>query len=82
MNLRIETVLGSGLQACSMQVWRSVIGVEAACKDVHVAKHAAVLTKGLPGNLHGSFSCLLQNKRAKSRPPLHQRQVRGFGDSK
>lgn len=39
-----------------------LIGVEAAGEGVGTEKHAATLTKGTPGVLHGSFSMLLQDK--------------------
>jgi len=39
-----------------------MIGVEAAGCGLNTQKHAATLTKGTPGILHGSFSYLLQNK--------------------
>ncbi len=39
-----------------------MIGVEAAGCGLNTQKHAATLTKGTPGVLHGSFSYLLQNK--------------------
>ncbi|MCX6121151.1 MAG: tryptophan synthase subunit beta [Ignavibacteriales bacterium] len=39
-----------------------MIGVEAAGCGLHTKKHAATLTKGTPGVLHGSFSYLLQDK--------------------
>ncbi len=38
-----------------------MIGVEAAGEGVHTAHHAASLTKGRPGVLHGMKSYLLQN---------------------
>jgi tryptophan synthase beta chain len=38
-----------------------LIGVEAAGHGVDTEKHAATLTKGTPGVLHGSFSYLLQD---------------------
>jgi tryptophan synthase beta chain len=38
-----------------------LIGVEAAGHGVETEKHAATLTKGTPGVLHGSFSYLLQD---------------------
>jgi tryptophan synthase beta chain len=38
-----------------------LIGVEAAGHGVETDKHAATLTKGSPGVLHGSFSYLLQD---------------------
>merc|ERR1712070_549527 len=38
-----------------------LIGVEAAGFGVNTDKHAATLTKGTPGVLHGSFSYLLQD---------------------
>lgn len=38
-----------------------LIGVEAGGEGVHTKKHAATLTKGSPGVLHGSFSYLLQD---------------------
>ena len=36
-------------------------GVEAAGLGVDTDKHAATITKGTPGVLHGSFSLLLQD---------------------
>jgi tryptophan synthase beta chain len=39
-----------------------LIGVEAAGCGLRTGKHAATLTKGKPGVLHGSFSYLLQDK--------------------
>lgn len=38
-----------------------MIGVEAGGEGVDTSKHAATLTKGTPGVLHGSFSYLLQD---------------------
>jgi tryptophan synthase beta chain len=38
-----------------------LIGVEAGGEGVGTSKHAATLTKGSPGVLHGSFSYLLQD---------------------
>jgi len=38
-----------------------IIGVEAAGEGIHTAHHAASLTKGRPGVLHGMKSYLLQN---------------------
>ena len=38
-----------------------LIGVEAGGEGVNTAKHAATLTMGTPGVLHGSFSYLLQD---------------------
>ncbi|KAK9822201.1 hypothetical protein WJX81_003511 [Elliptochloris bilobata] len=38
-----------------------LVGVEAAGEGVDTAKHAATLTKGSPGVLHGSLSYLLQD---------------------
>lgn len=38
-----------------------LIGVEAGGEGVHTNKHAATLTMGSPGVLHGSFSYLLQD---------------------
>lgn len=37
-----------------------LIGVEAGGEGVNTSKHAATLTKGTPGVLHGSYSYLLQ----------------------
>ncbi|MDP3919558.1 MAG: tryptophan synthase subunit beta [Candidatus Omnitrophota bacterium] len=39
-----------------------MIGVEAAGKGVNTREHAATLTKGFPGILHGMKSYLLQNR--------------------
>lgn len=38
-----------------------LIGVEAGGEGVSTSKHAATLTKGTPGVLHGSFSYVLQD---------------------
>eukprot|EP00199_Chlamydomonas_sp_CCMP681_P000681 CAMPEP_0119109432 /NCGR_PEP_ID=MMETSP1180-20130426/17905_1 /TAXON_ID=3052 ORGANISM="Chlamydomonas cf sp, Strain CCMP681" /NCGR_SAMPLE_ID=MMETSP1180 /ASSEMBLY_ACC=CAM_ASM_000741 /LENGTH=435 /DNA_ID=CAMNT_0007095187 /DNA_START=31 /DNA_END=1338 /DNA_ORIENTATION=+ len=38
-----------------------LIGVEAGGEGVNTSKHAATLTKGTPGVLHGSYSYLLQD---------------------
>lgn len=38
-----------------------LIGVEAGGEGVETTRHAATLTKGTPGVLHGSFSYLLQD---------------------
>jgi tryptophan synthase beta chain len=38
-----------------------LVGVEAGGEGVDTAKHAATLTKGTPGVLHGSYSFLLQD---------------------
>ena len=38
-----------------------IVGVEAAGYGVNTDKHAATLTKGRPGVLHGSFSYLIQD---------------------
>ena len=39
-----------------------MIGIEAGGEGVDTDKHAATLTKGSPGVLHGSFSYLLQDE--------------------
>jgi len=39
-----------------------LIGVEAAGEGVDTNKHAATLTMGSPGVLHGAFSYLLQDE--------------------
>lgn len=39
-----------------------IVGVEAAGEGVHTSHHAATLTKGTPGILHGMKSYLLQTK--------------------
>ena len=39
-----------------------IIGVEAAGLGVDTKKHAASLSKGKPGFLHGNFTYLLQDK--------------------
>ena len=39
-----------------------LVGVEAAGEGVETSKHAATLTKGSPGVLHGAFSYLLQDE--------------------
>jgi tryptophan synthase beta chain len=42
-----------------------MIGVEAAGRGVETDRHAATLSKGSPGVLHGSFSYLLQDERGQ-----------------
>ncbi len=39
-----------------------IIGIEAAGKGIETQKHAASLSKGKPGFLHGNFTYLLQDK--------------------
>lgn len=39
-----------------------LIGIEAGGEGVDTDKHAATLTKGSPGVLHGSLSYLLQDE--------------------
>ena len=39
-----------------------IIGVEAAGKGVNSGQHAASLSKGKPGFLHGNYTYLLQDK--------------------
>lgn len=46
----------------------AMIGVEAAGCGIASGKHAATLTAGSPGILHGSFSYLLQNKDGQVQP--------------
>ena len=49
-------------------------GVEAAGDGVNTPRHAATLTKGSPGVLHGSRSYLLQDRRRPDhRGPFHFR---------
>lgn len=38
-----------------------LIGVEAAGKGLHTGQHAASLTMGSPGVMHGSLSYMLQS---------------------
>lgn len=46
---------------CASTALLSAAGVEAAGLGVDTDKHAATITKGSPGVLHGSFSLLLQD---------------------
>jgi tryptophan synthase beta chain len=46
-----------------------LIGVEAAGYGVNTEKHAASITKGTPGVLHGSLSYLLQDKDGQVQEP-------------
>ena len=39
-----------------------LIGVEAAGEGIGTSKHAATLTMGSPGVLHGAYSYLLQDE--------------------
>ena len=43
----------------------NLIGVEAAGEGVETSRHAASLTKGTPGVLHGSLNYLLQDKQGQ-----------------
>jgi tryptophan synthase beta chain len=45
-----------------------LVGVEAAGEGVETEKHAASLTKGKPGVLHGFFSYLLQDEHGQVHP--------------
>lgn len=45
-----------------------MIGVEAAGKGLDTQEHAATLTKGVPGILHGTLSCLLQDEHGQVAP--------------
>eukprot|EP00210_Caulerpa_lentillifera_P005029 g4803.t1 len=47
-----------------------LIGVEAAGEGVGTGKHAATLTQGSPGVLHGSFSMLLQDEEGQIVDPF------------
>ncbi|OGR55618.1 MAG: tryptophan synthase subunit beta [Elusimicrobia bacterium RIFCSPLOWO2_02_FULL_39_32] len=44
------------------------IGVEAAGKGIHTSFHAATLSKGHPGILHGALSYVLQDKEGQIQP--------------
>lgn len=44
------------------------IGVEAAGKGIHTSFHAASLSKGQPGILHGALSYVLQDKEGQIQP--------------
>lgn len=50
-----------GGDECTAILQVRLIGVEAGGEGVNTTKHAATLTKGTPGVLHGSFSYLLQD---------------------
>ncbi|MCP4566605.1 MAG: tryptophan synthase subunit beta [FCB group bacterium] len=45
-----------------------LIGVETSGFGLHTGQHAATLSRGKPGVLHGSFSFLLQDKEGQIRP--------------
>nr|WP_143753356.1 tryptophan synthase subunit beta [Dethiobacter alkaliphilus] len=45
-----------------------MIGVEAAGKGVETSEHAATMTKGTPGVLHGTLSYLLQDENGQVAP--------------
>jgi tryptophan synthase beta chain len=45
-----------------------MIGVEPAGKSFRPGDHAATLTLGTPGNLHGMFTYLLQDKKGEPQP--------------
>ncbi|RWZ58244.1 tryptophan synthase subunit beta [Halobacillus fulvus] len=46
-----------------------LIGVEAAGKGVHTPEHAATLTKGTPGVIHGSKTYLMQDENGQITEP-------------
>ncbi|PIR88238.1 MAG: tryptophan synthase subunit beta [Candidatus Harrisonbacteria bacterium CG10_big_fil_rev_8_21_14_0_10_45_28] len=46
----------------------SMIGVEPAGKSFKPGEHAATLTLGKPGNIHGMFTYLLQNEKGEPLP--------------
>ncbi|MBD3401909.1 tryptophan synthase subunit beta [candidate division GN15 bacterium] len=46
----------------------ALVGVEAAGDGLTTMRHAATLSKGAPGVLHGSFSYLLQDDRGQVQP--------------
>ena len=52
-----------------------LIGVEAAGRGLQSDKHAATLNCGRPGTLHGSYSLVLQNGKARFRMPIPLRRV-------
>lgn len=58
-----------------------LVGVEAGGEGVDTQKHAATLTKGSPGVLHGSFSFLLQDAEGQVIDPhsISAGWVRGLG---
>jgi tryptophan synthase beta chain len=51
-----------------MHTHAHMVGVEAAGKGLRSGKHAATLTRGRPGILHGSFSYLLQDAEGQVQP--------------
>ncbi|KDD73398.1 pyridoxal-phosphate dependent enzyme, partial [Helicosporidium sp. ATCC 50920] len=46
-----------------------LVGVEAAGEGLHTIKHAATLTKGRPGVLHGAYSYMLQTEEGQVQDP-------------
>ncbi len=63
----VVACIGGGSNAMGMFIHLymmkvALYGVEAAGKGVHTEKHAATLTKGSVGVLHGSMMYLLQNE--------------------
>lgn len=52
-----------------------LIGVEAGGEGVETEKHAATLTKGTPGVLHGSYSYLIQDSEGQVVDPQDRKSV-------
>jgi tryptophan synthase beta chain len=64
MRAGTDVDLGEARSVCPSRVAMAqvrMIGVEAGGEGIDTKKHAATLTKGSPGVLHGSFSYLLQD---------------------
>lgn len=71
----IVACVGGGSNAMGMfypfreEAGVKMIGVEAAGKGIHTPDHAATLTHGRPGVLHGAYSYLLQDADGQVTPP-------------
>ncbi|ELK48850.1 tryptophan synthase subunit beta [Halobacillus sp. ACCC02827] len=71
---RIYACVGGGSNAMGMfypflEDESELIGVEAAGKGVETPEHAATLTKGTPGVIHGSLTYLMQDENGQITEP-------------
>ncbi|MFD2925116.1 tryptophan synthase subunit beta [Halobacillus naozhouensis] len=71
---RIYACVGGGSNAMGMfypflEDASELIGVEAAGKGIETSEHAATLTKGNPGVIHGSLTYLMQDKNGQITEP-------------
>lgn len=71
---RIYACVGGGSNAIGMfypylEEDVELIGIEAAGKGINTAEHAATLTKGTPGVIHGSLTYLMQDENGQITEP-------------